>query len=131
MLKPYYERGKPSPVLAVDGPFYASSHADVDPEVLKKTDHPLRLPNSEILSNISSNHLTPDEKKEVTHLIRNFHDLFPDVPRRTNIAQHDVDVGNAKPVKQHPYRVNPQEGGNNTARSGVHASPWDNRTQSE
>ena len=43
----------------------------------------------------------------MTHLIRDFLDLFPDVPKQTDIAQHEVDVGNASPVKQHPYRVNP------------------------
>jgi len=35
--------------------------------------------------------------------------LFPDVPNRTTIAYHDVDVGDATPVKQHPYRVSPQK----------------------
>ena len=25
----------------------------------------------------------------------------------TTLACHDVDVGNARPIKQHPYRLNP------------------------
>ena len=34
--------------------------------------------------------------------------FFPDVPTRTNkLFLHGVDVGDAKPVKQHPYRSNP------------------------
>lgn len=31
--------------------------------------------------------------------------LFPDVPRQTNLISHDVELGNADPIKQHPYRV--------------------------
>ncbi len=33
--------------------------------------------------------------------------LFSDVPTRTHVIEHDIDVGMAQPVKQHPYRVNP------------------------
>ena len=33
--------------------------------------------------------------------------LFPDTPSRTDQVLHDVDVGSATPIKQHPYRVNP------------------------
>ena len=40
-------------------------------------------------------------------MILKYTGLFPDVPSKTNLVQHDVDVGNAMPVKQHPYRVNP------------------------
>ena len=29
------------------------------------------------------------------------------MPKRTNKIFHDVDVGDAKPIKQHPYRSNP------------------------
>jgi len=40
-------------------------------------------------------------------LIKDFSQLFPDTPGRTQIIYHDVDVGQGLPVKQHPYRVNP------------------------
>ena len=34
--------------------------------------------------------------------------FFPDVPTRTNkLFLHGVGVGDAKPIKQHPYRSNP------------------------
>ena len=33
--------------------------------------------------------------------------IFPDAPGVTTAAVHDVDVGEAVPIKQHPYRVNP------------------------
>ena len=33
--------------------------------------------------------------------------LFPDTPSRTDQVVHDVDVGEAVPIKRHLYRVNP------------------------
>lgn len=40
-------------------------------------------------------------------LIQEFSDLFPDVPQKTNLVYHDVDVEDSSPIKQHPYRINP------------------------
>jgi hypothetical protein len=37
-------------------------------------------------------------------LLKNF---FSDVPNKTTDACHDVDVGDAAPIKQHPYWLNP------------------------
>ena len=42
-------------------------------------------------------------------LITEFSDLFSDVPGRTNCVHHHVDVGDAGPIKQNPYRVNPRK----------------------
>jgi len=35
-------------------------------------------------------------------LLREFAILFPDVPGRTTVAVHDVDVGDSPPIKQQP-----------------------------
>ena len=40
-------------------------------------------------------------------LIHERENIFPDVPSRTNAADHYVDVGDHEAIKQHPYRVNP------------------------
>ena len=32
--------------------------------------------------------------------------LYSDAPKKTHLIEHDVDVGNATTIKQHPYRVN-------------------------
>ena len=40
-------------------------------------------------------------------IISDYNALFSDVPKTTRLIEHDVDVGNAIPIKQHPYRVNP------------------------
>ena len=45
----------------------------------------------------------------MSELIYTYHDVFPDVSRRTNVMYHDVDVGNVTPIKQHPYGVNPEK----------------------
>ena len=42
-------------------------------------------------------------------LLLEFDYLFPDVPTRTDQIYHDVDVGNADPIKQHLYRPNPSK----------------------
>ena len=68
----------------------------------------LRLNNSATLLNLKQKlqHLSDTESAQLEQLIVEFLELFPDVPSRTTVMYHDVDVGNAEPVKQHPYRVN-------------------------
>ena len=69
----------------------------------------VRLTNSGILTNpeVKLGHLTAHQKKEVLQLIKEYTLIFPDVPKKTNAALHDVIVGDALPIKQHPYRLNP------------------------
>ena len=52
-------------------------------------------------------HLSQSQQQQVSSLILEFVDLFPDTPGRTPCVHHDVDVIDATPIKQHPYRVNP------------------------
>ena len=40
-------------------------------------------------------------------LFLKFHRVFSDVPSVTTCSYHDVDVGKATPIRQHPYRMNP------------------------
>ena len=35
--------------------------------------------------------------------------LFPDMTTRTDQIYHDVDIEGSKPIKQHPYRMNPMK----------------------
>lgn len=68
-----------------------------------------RLQNSEVLKDLSSflSHLSDSCATDVQNLIGSFPELFYDVPSRTHVLHHDIDVGDHLPVKQHPYRVNP------------------------
>uniref|UniRef100_A0A673Y3Q0 ribonuclease H n=1 Tax=Salmo trutta TaxID=8032 RepID=A0A673Y3Q0_SALTR len=67
-----------------------------------------RLCNSEMLKKLPSQmeHLDKDQTKDLILLINSFLTVFQDVPSRTSILEHDVDVGDAVPISQHPYRVN-------------------------
>ncbi|XP_068237224.1 uncharacterized protein [Palaemon carinicauda] len=49
------------------------------------------------------------QKDDMLKLISFFSDLFQASPGRTTLLQHDVDVGSASPVKQSPYRLNPEK----------------------
>ncbi len=35
--------------------------------------------------------------------------MFGDEPGKTDLTCHDVDVGQARPIKQQPYRLNPHK----------------------
>ena len=52
-------------------------------------------------------HLTFDQKEKLKNLVFSFKNIFPDVPSKTTAACHDVDIGDAAPIEQHPYRLNP------------------------
>ena len=67
------------------------------------------LQNLDILGNLIKklSHLSQSQQQQVSCLILEFMDLFPDTPGRTLCVDHDVDVMDATPIKQHPYRINP------------------------
>lgn len=67
----------------------------------------LHLKISEILSNLNVKYLPDNEIKEIFSLVNDFRNLFPDVPSKKTTTQHDVLVGDEKPIKHHPYHVNP------------------------
>ncbi|XP_074653661.1 uncharacterized protein LOC141907818 [Tubulanus polymorphus] len=68
--------------------------------------------NSKAINNIDEKvcHLGSKEKDQLLQLINDNKHLFTDQPGLTSWASHDVDVGDATPIKQHHYRVNPQKG---------------------
>ena len=70
-----------------------------------------RLKNSEVLQHLDSkvDHLRPDEQVLLFDVIRDFGSLFSDTPGRTSVVTHDVDIGDSKPIKQWPYRMNPRK----------------------
>ena len=42
-------------------------------------------------------------------LVLEYEHLFPDIPTRTGQIHRDVDIEGSKPIKQHPYRMNPMK----------------------
>lgn len=69
------------------------------------------LQNSAILSNLKNHlaYLSTSQANELTDVLHEFPSLFSDVPGKTTLCVHDIDVGGASPIKQHPYRINPQK----------------------
>ena len=94
-----------------------SSHDDTPEMVVDQNDnsddkqheYPMKLQNSDVLANLDGklDHLSDNVQCKLKQLIHEREEIFPDVPSRTNVADHDVDVGDHEATKQHPCRVNP------------------------
>ena len=84
----------------------ARSEVSSDFEV---TVHPVKVGNSQALADLPSKlgRLAPVERDQLSSLIEEYKGLFPDVPGRAKGIHHDVDFGDSRPIKQHPYRVGP------------------------
>ncbi|WP_435316561.1 hypothetical protein, partial [Klebsiella pneumoniae] len=69
------------------------------------------LKNSEVLNNleVAVKHLSLDKKNDLIKLILDYKHLFKDTPGKTNLINHDINVGDADPIKQHPYRMHPEK----------------------
>ncbi|XP_059805417.1 uncharacterized protein LOC132380544 [Hypanus sabinus] len=111
MLKPYFEKQSDAVTVVVSENEFDLTRNMIDDSSdfhSKSNIVSVRLPNSTILENIDEKlaHLQLEQRQQMKELIFKYGELFPDVPRRTTIASHDVDVGDAKPIKQHPYRMN-------------------------
>lgn len=70
-----------------------------------------KFSNSVALGNLSSllSHLEVPQRTDIVNLILSHGSLFADVPSQTHVLSHDIDVGDSRPIKQHPYRVNPDK----------------------
>ena len=101
MLKEYFDRD--SSISNVFEPEVNSNFID------KSDPCPSKLENSDILRNLNNklSHLEPSQQEELKQLIHEYEHLFPDIPTRTDKIYHDVIVEDSKPIKQHPYRMNP------------------------
>ena len=67
--------------------------------------------NAYLLNNIDVklNHLDDQQAAELKSLLLKYKHLFAEVPSQTKKIYHDVDVGKASSVRQHPYRLNPEK----------------------
>ena len=98
MLKLYHARQGEDPSRAVCTVATEASEMTIKASPKQK--------NSQIHENLTPKlaHLLPRKQKDMEQLLSTYYQLFPHVPGCTT---HDVDVGTARPCKQHPYRVNP------------------------
>ncbi len=107
MIKKYHARGQENISVCTLNTSEDSSSQEV---IIEGADlPPSKLDNSKILENLDSklSHVSDIQKQELKNLIFEFEHLFPDTPTRTDMIEHDIDIGEASPVKQHAYRCNP------------------------
>uniref|UniRef100_A0A9J8CV35 Gypsy retrotransposon integrase-like protein 1 n=1 Tax=Cyprinus carpio carpio TaxID=630221 RepID=A0A9J8CV35_CYPCA len=109
LLKPYFDRNQTAStevkaLAALNAPTTETVEGVAVYEIARS-----RLPNSEILAKLDFHlsYLNLSERSDVIQLIYQYSALFSDVPSCTNVLEHDIDVGQVNPIKQHPYRVNP------------------------
>ena len=116
MLKKYIDRNSSNvkPVNSVNSVPQETENSNLY-EHFNKTENtdpsPAKLNNSDILNNLDQklSHLDQTQKEELTQLIHEYEHLFPDIPTRTDKIYHDVVIEDSKPIKQHPYRMNPSK----------------------
>ena len=125
MLKAYHEKAKPK-LVTCNNKLGLENHTpgesclgletekeeDNESEVrLGNDQQPIKLQNSQILNDLGTklSHLPSVQRKELAEDINQYREVFPDVPNKINLIEHDVDVGNSAPIKQHPYRVSPMK----------------------
>ena len=127
MLKAYHEKPKPELVtlnnrLGLESPTHSKDcvgqvaekeedTVSVSEVRLENGQQPIKLQNSQILNDLGTklSHLPLVQRKELAEVITQYREVFPDVPSKTNLIEHDVDVGDYAPIKQHPYRVSPMK----------------------
>ena len=108
MLKAYHEKPKPELVilknkLGLENLTHSESCVgqvaekveDSKSEVrLGNDQQPIKLQNSHILNDLGTklSHLPLVQRKELAEVITQYREVFPDVPSKTNLIEHDMDV---------------------------------------
>ncbi|XP_063050317.1 uncharacterized protein LOC134445162 [Engraulis encrasicolus] len=127
LLKPYYTRSSGSGAAETDdlvksvsiAATVEASHAspflvaEGGEDVVGPDDCMLlpRLKNSEKLAELDTlvGHLSADRATEMKKMLSDFPSLFSDTPSCTHLIEHDIDVGDAGPIRQRFYRVSAEK----------------------
>ena len=104
-----YHGNEPVSVVATDCVIQRVSEIHQEEVLDGMDDGRVVFRNSDVQCNVKEklSHLCTLEGEEIASLITEFSDLFSDIPGRTGCIYHHVDVENAIPIMQNPYRVNP------------------------
>ena len=96
------------PAVLVPGSYQVTEGDEDGLELRSAPQQTPRLLNSQMLLSLDSHlaYLDEERRADMVALIRGFPCLFGDVPSLTTVLKHDIDVGGAAPIRQHPYRVN-------------------------
>lgn len=118
LLKSYFAREASGMALATTRPQCVAAHAPVvaaleDGELLEPDQAVVsgRLQNSASLAQLETtlHYLESSKRAQLVQVIREFQDLFGDTPSCTSLIKHDIDVGEALPIRQRFYRVHPEK----------------------
>ena len=102
MLKAYHEKPKPELVtlnnrLGLESPTHSKDCVGQVAEKVRlgNDQQPIKLQNSQILNDLGTklSHLPSVQRKELAEVITQYREVFLDVPSKTNLIEHDVDVG--------------------------------------
>ena len=121
MLKAYPEKTKPELVTlnnrqGLESPTHSEScvcleaekEEDTKSEVrLGNDQQPINLQNSQILEDLGTklSHLSSVQRKELPEVINQYREVFPYVPNKTDLIEHDVDVGEVEYIVTACYLV--------------------------
>ncbi|XP_037803946.1 uncharacterized protein LOC119598371 [Penaeus monodon] len=108
---PPVDKCKDNAVMLNDVTKVIENDIEKDEDTLVDVPHS-KLINSDFLNNLENKfvHLDSSKQQQLTNLLLDFSYLFSDVPGRTSLMHHDIDIGDNGPIKQHPCRVNPRKG---------------------
>ena len=111
MLKRYHDRAVQAVSVVSQDASSVDDHCQEEKPSIKPEVIPCKLSNSEVLQNldVKMSHLEPWQQAQMRDLVLKYQDLFPDVPKRTHVAVHDVDLSDTQLIKQHPYRISPKK----------------------
>ena len=107
MLKPYFKRKREIGPEVVNAVSVGLSKDSYESQILSDM---TKLSNPDVLNNLDEKlkHLEPSKREDLKKIIGEYKHLFPDVPSRTEMIHHDVEIEDTgSPIKQHPYRLSP------------------------
>jgi len=64
---------------------------------------PAVRPKESFLDVLINPELEPDQIKDLRELVSDYRDIFSDVPRLTNLAEHKIEVTTDVPIRSKPY----------------------------
>ena len=116
MLKPYFRSTRQKGILVSateEAPlvcFFGNDGeppTDVDFEPFVSPDFCESNDQQMLMNKLS--HLPVEQQEEMLKRLAQYPSVFGSVPGRTHLVTHDIEVGEAKPVKLPPYRASPQK----------------------
>lgn len=52
-----------------------------------------------------SDELTADQQKQVRSILEKYEDVFTDIPGRTHLIEHDIQLTSTEPIRRNPYAI--------------------------